>query len=559
MAIAARTMAILRYGFLAAILAAGILLRVHHYDTCPRGLNQDEASIGYDAFSIAEYGVTRNGESFPVHFIGWGSGQAGLYHYLIMPFIKVFGLSEGSVRAGNLLAQTASILLFFLLMTAMGKPVLGLMGSFLIAVTPWSIVGSRWGFEAYLLPVVILAGVFLYVKAFRDRRFLPWSFAVFALSLYAYSTAYFFIPLFAAYLIYHARRMFPDFRSYSRNMAISLCAFILVSIPIGCFFLINVVCKSMSAMNLLGMTISKLHQSGARYEKFIFMDSRVHDIGGFLSRLGTYFRFYYETIFLQRGPLWCVPEAERFGCFYQFSTIFLVLGILICLIQWVRAAVKKKSYPESIFVVWFAIASIMGLLSEANTFRMSAIYFVLYYFIAKAIYETSRMVFHAVQILTRSNRQGFVAQWSAIAMIAMLYIGQLAQFYPCYISLFSGAYGQWLRESLGSAIAYADTIAAPGESIYFTDHDPNTLYVYVLFYEKVDPRYFMKNVVYVDSRSEWRPVSEIGRFRFIFDKTRMANPIEGGLYVARGADADRIPLRPESVRKDFKHYSVVRY
>lgn len=82
-----------KYNFIACILLLlGSLLRMVLIDNYPFGLNQDEASIGYDAYSILKYGIDRNGISFPIHLISWGSGQNSLYAYMIMPFILFLDL-----------------------------------------------------------------------------------------------------------------------------------------------------------------------------------------------------------------------------------------------------------------------------------------------------------------------------------------------------------------------------------------------------------------------------------------------------------------------------------
>jgi hypothetical protein len=68
-----RPVRILYIATILATLLAGILLRTWKFGTHPAGLQQDEASIGVEAASLYYYGVDRNGESFPVHFIAWGS------------------------------------------------------------------------------------------------------------------------------------------------------------------------------------------------------------------------------------------------------------------------------------------------------------------------------------------------------------------------------------------------------------------------------------------------------------------------------------------------------
>lgn len=55
----------------------GILARLILIGQVPYGLNQDEASAGYEAWSILNYGIDRHGISYPVHLIAWGSGLHG--------------------------------------------------------------------------------------------------------------------------------------------------------------------------------------------------------------------------------------------------------------------------------------------------------------------------------------------------------------------------------------------------------------------------------------------------------------------------------------------------
>ena len=79
----------------------------------PYGLNQDEASAGYEAWSILNYGIDRHGISYPVHLIAWGSGQNIAYSWFCMPFIALFGLSEFTVRLPMALIGCVSVVLFY--------------------------------------------------------------------------------------------------------------------------------------------------------------------------------------------------------------------------------------------------------------------------------------------------------------------------------------------------------------------------------------------------------------------------------------------------------------
>ena len=47
-------------------LIIGSLVRLVALGSVPNGLNVDEASSGYDAWSIMRYGIDRGGKSYPV-------------------------------------------------------------------------------------------------------------------------------------------------------------------------------------------------------------------------------------------------------------------------------------------------------------------------------------------------------------------------------------------------------------------------------------------------------------------------------------------------------------
>ena len=75
------------------LLLVGFISRVAFLDLLPGGLNQDEASAGYDAFAIMNWGIDRNGNKLPVHLVALGSGQNALYSYVCIPLIFFFGVN----------------------------------------------------------------------------------------------------------------------------------------------------------------------------------------------------------------------------------------------------------------------------------------------------------------------------------------------------------------------------------------------------------------------------------------------------------------------------------
>ena len=76
------------------IMLIGIITRIIGLGKIPIGINVDEAGTMYDAYTIANYGTDRFGNTYPVYMINYGGGQSALYTYLASIFIKLFGFID---------------------------------------------------------------------------------------------------------------------------------------------------------------------------------------------------------------------------------------------------------------------------------------------------------------------------------------------------------------------------------------------------------------------------------------------------------------------------------
>src|SRR5262245_55051326 len=100
----------------ALIIFAGGFIRFYNLQNNPVALNQDEAINGYDAYSIGNTGRDHHGAWQPQPFLqSFDDWSSPLITYVTIPFVKVFGLSEFTVRLPVALLGTLSIFLFYLL------------------------------------------------------------------------------------------------------------------------------------------------------------------------------------------------------------------------------------------------------------------------------------------------------------------------------------------------------------------------------------------------------------------------------------------------------------
>lgn len=97
------------------IFLLAIFTRIYKIDTLLNGLHVDETGMGYDAFCIANYGVDRYLNKFPVYMINFGGGQSALYTYLAAIFVKIIGLNIITIRMPGIILSLLAILSGFIL------------------------------------------------------------------------------------------------------------------------------------------------------------------------------------------------------------------------------------------------------------------------------------------------------------------------------------------------------------------------------------------------------------------------------------------------------------
>lgn len=184
------------------IIGIGFLLRVMWLTRSPAGFTPDEASFGYDAYSILKTGKDQWGNTFPLVLKSFGDGKMPLYAYLTVPSVAVFGLNEFSVRLPNALLGSMAVLVVYLLVKEWRKNEQeALLAAFLLAVSPWHIPMSKGAFEANLTTFLMPLGIFLFLKGLKNRRLLALSMGVFGLNLFSYHSARLVTPLVVGFLV----------------------------------------------------------------------------------------------------------------------------------------------------------------------------------------------------------------------------------------------------------------------------------------------------------------------------------------------------------------------
>jgi asparagine N-glycosylation enzyme membrane subunit Stt3 len=462
-----------------SILTIGIFARVWEFGLIPPGLNLDETSIGIEAYSIYHYGLDRNGISFPVHLISWGGGQNALYAYVIIPFIAIWGLSAVTIR----LPMLISGILALPLMYYVGKRILdknmGLISMFLLAISPWHIILSRWGLESNIFPFLFLVGFACLLKSMENSKWFIVACVFFALCLYAYGPAYLAIPVFLTcalpVLIYYKK-------SSLKNTSLGLVVFTLITTPIILFIIVNTF--RLSTIHIGPLTAPRM-PAQARYELLAAVFNR----NPFASLSANALGFLKLLVIQSDGLLWNV--LDPYGYFYTI-TFPLALTEAIFLIPTRKRATNKA---EKLLLLSWLIASVsIGVMQPANINRINLIFIPLILCISVFLVKLYKNYKHISLV--------------AICLFLIGFIGFTLDYHG---DDFRKHANELFYEGLIPALNVAkQEVDAP---ICVTD-TVHQIYIYVLYSEKMNPADYANTIQWVDYRDPFRDTHTLGRYKF---------------------------------------------
>lgn len=202
-----------KFIILGIILILAAALRLFMLGHVPASIDWDEASLGYNAYSILLTGKDEFGKSFPIILQSFGDYKPALYVYTVIPFVKLFGLTAFAVRLPSAILGILSVLgVYFLaeelfrnssLKFKIKNIELGIaeMAAFFMAISPYAIQFSRVAFESNLGLTLNIFGALFFIKGVRKGKFLLLSAVMFALSIYAYQSEKVFVPLLILLLV----------------------------------------------------------------------------------------------------------------------------------------------------------------------------------------------------------------------------------------------------------------------------------------------------------------------------------------------------------------------
>jgi 4-amino-4-deoxy-L-arabinose transferase-like glycosyltransferase len=487
---------------LGIIVALAFFLRFHKVTQIPPSLNWDETSIAYNAYSILKTGKDEWGKAFPIHFKSYGEYKLPMQIYFSIPGIAVFGLNEVGVRITPVVYGTLTVLLvYFLAYEVFRKKSIGLIASFLMAISVWHIQLTRASFESSFALFWLVLGVWLMLRGFRAPKWWILSAIAFAASVYTYNSARVFTPLFlTACLVIFRKRILK----YRKTIALSGLLFIVLLIPLVPFVVSgegSARYKLVSITNDPGLIprINERRGSSNLPDPLPrLIHNRVTYVSYYFAR--NYISHFSPNFLFISGAPHKQHHVQNMGQLYLFQAPFLILGLYLLF--------RKKQKYRWLIITWMLIAYIpvsttqdsiphaLRTLISSPTYQLITAFGIFYF------YTISKKKFKP-----RIN----VLLWLFIIGIALVnFSSYLYEYYHLYPKQYSRDWQYGYRQVLG----YVKENKQKYDLIVFSRHygEPH---MFTLFFLGYDPFQYQNNPSLERFEShDWVWVTRFDKFYF---------------------------------------------
>ena len=472
------------------IIVLAFLLRFWKLDTYP-AFNADEAALGYNAYSLILTGKDEHGNSWPVHFRSFNDFKPGGYVYLILPFVKVFGLNEWSVRVPNAILGVGTVYVLYLLTFILFKDKrLSLISALFLAISPWHIHFSRGGWEVNTAAFFMLFGVYLFIKFIKNKQSLPlrgnnwknllFSFISFGISLYTYHSARLIVPLLGLGLLVIYWKELDIFKNLKKYLIYFL-LFLLFLSPLIYDFTKGSVSSRVAGVGLFADPgpISRIEEQRTEHGNFKSLPARViHNkfVNFSLAFLENWSEHYHGLFLFLSGDDIQRNKVPETGQMYLLDAVWLAIGLL-----WTVKNIKDKGVQFVLY--WLIIAPMAAALTFQSPHALRAQNMVIPLVIISSLglnqainWIYSRKRYLKVFIIGLV----IVISWSYVRYLHMYWV-HMSKEYP-----YSSQYG------VKELVTYLKENNKTYKDIIITDRYDQP-YILYLFYTKYDPAKFQKD------------------------------------------------------------------
>lgn len=482
--------------FLAGIIFLAAFLRFFQLGINPPSLTWDEVAWGYNAYTLGTDLRDEFGRFLPLDYLeSFGDFKPPMYAYLDVLPVKLFGLNEFAVRFPSAFFGVMTVLVTYFLTKRIfpNEKLVPFLATAVLAISPWHINLSRAAFEANVATFFLVSGVWLWLKAMREKKwYLLLSVISFVASTYTFNTARIVAPILVFVLMIGFRK---QLKMRKKHVFTTVLVGIVLLIPLASFMLTPQARLRFQEVNIFSdiTIINKSNQevtndNNAWWSKIIHNRRYLYTIA--------YIQHYFDNInpsFLfingDGNPKFSTRDV---GQLYLWELPFVIAGAFFIF--------RKKEGNWWIVPLWL----IIGIIPAA----------------------TARETPHALRIETTLPTFQILVAYGIVNIILNSRIKKIIVYGISFFALFNflyyfhGYYAHYPREFSGEwqygykeSIAYVQKVSKEYDEIRITTHLGRP-YIYYLFYMKTDPAVFRKNAIIKRDHFGFVTVEGFNNYRF---------------------------------------------
>ncbi len=443
------------------ILLLASVLRLWDLQGIPPHLRNDEAALGYNAYSILKTGRDEHGQFLPIIFQSFGDWKMGLYIYLTVPFIAILGLNELAVRLPSALSGIAAVLAIYGVVAELfDKKKIAYFASFLLAVSPLFVPFSRGAWEVNVSFFLTLAGIYFFLIAIKKYpKAIFFSAIFFGLSLLTCQSAKFSTPVIMTILVLIFNK---QLRRIKKPIILSsLIAIFIFAIPVTLSFSQGKVAR------LTTLSIFSYPNGQGWYSETVFFTRSI---------LFRWLSLYNPSLLFIKGDLNPQHGAPNLGPFLLVDTLFLFFGF----IKLVRSSLSK----EALFI-WLSLFLLA--LPSALTIEKANLVRALTMFMPFILIEAL-----GLDYLWENIRKKYKPITLFLTIFSFFYIANYAYFVDQYF-----IHGPKKNDAWQYGYKQIVQKITPIQSKYqqiIVQQSYEHPYIFFLFYQQYDPLKYQKNV-----------------------------------------------------------------
>lgn len=327
---------------------------IYKFGKLPIYMGVDEAGMAYDSYCIANYGVDRYLNSYPLYLTNFGSGQSALCAYISVIFIKILGANIISYRMPVLIIYLLGLIASYFFVSKTKDKKTAVLFCFLIITCPWNIINARQALDCNLYAGMLMIDIFLMNRA---NKYYQYTFAGIAigLTLYTYCLSWISMPIFLfvwiMYMLYLKKMNLKKLISLGIPIAI-------LAMPLIYFLLLNYGIVDQTQIGIFTLPILR--------------EFRGEQIA--ISNIWKTGLESIHTIFLGKNTI------------YFCYILLFIIGYVVSIKETIQHVKEKKYSTTTIMVIAFTtilIGLLMTRIPTAN--KANVLYIPILYFVTIAI------------------------------------------------------------------------------------------------------------------------------------------------------------------------------